>query len=271
VTGGNGRRGVRVEHIWGTAIGVDIRDPVGVALVDSVFGWFRRVDDLFSTWRPETEISRLGRRELSEDEASPEVRRVLELCDRVSVESGGAFDITVGADPRVAPREGLGAIDPSGLVKGWALDRAASMLQDEGIENFTINAGGDVVTSGRPVPALEWRIGIQHPWIRDKVATVVAGTDMAVATSGRYERGEHIIDPRSGQPPFGLMAVTVIADELALADGYATAAIVLGDEGMPWLAGLPDVEAMAITDARQAVFTEGFERYRRDACVEERR
>ena len=187
---------------------------------------------------------------------------MLELCDRVSVESGGAFDITVGADPRVTPREGLGVIDPSGLVKGWALDRAAAMLEADGVVNFTINAGGDVVTRGRPVPALEWRIGIQHPWIRDKVATVVAGTDLAVATSGRYERGEHIIDPRTGQPPSGLMAVTVIGDELALADGYATAAIVLGDEGMAWLAGLGDVEAMAITDSRQVVFTDGFERYR---------
>jgi len=254
---------LRVEHIWGTAIGVDLRDPVDADVLDEVFHWFRRVDDLFSTWRPETEISRIGRGELTVEEASPEVRHVLELCDRVCIESGGAFDIAVGADPRVTPRPGLGIIDPSGLVKGWALDRAADMLRDHGHRNFSLNAGGDVLTRGRPEPGGEWRVGIQHPWSKGQVAAVVAGTDLAVATSGRYERGEHILDPSTGRPPSGLMAVTVIAEDLAIADGYATAAIALGDNGMPWLANLGDVEAMAVTDSRVAIFTEGFERYRR--------
>jgi FAD:protein FMN transferase len=253
----------RVEHIWGTAIGVDIRDGARDEFIDAVFAWFHHVDDLFSTWRDDSEISRLGRGELVESETSPEVRHVLQLCDRVSIESGGAFDITVGADPRVTPRAGLGPIDPSGLVKGWALDRAAAMLGDNGLVNFSINAGGDVVTRGQPAPGQEWRVGIQHPWIRDRVAAVVAGTDLAIATSGRYERGEHIVDPATGGPPSGLMAVTVIAEDLASADGYATAAIVLGDEGMSWLARLPGVEGMGITDSGVALFTEGFEQYRR--------
>jgi len=254
---------VRVEHIWGTAIGVDIRDVVDHALVDSIFSWFRRVDDLFSTWRPETEISRIGRGELTPDDASVEVRQVLDLCEQIRFDSRGAFDITVGADPRATPRGGLGPLDPSGLVKGWALDRAAGTLQHSGVVNFTINAGGDVITRGRPHPADEWRIGIQHPWVRDKVAAVVAGNDLAVATSGRYERGEHILDPRTGRPPTGLAAVTVIAHDLAHADGYATAAIALGDDGMPWLAGLDHLEAMGITDSGDVILTQGFERFRR--------
>jgi thiamine biosynthesis lipoprotein len=251
----------RVEDIWGTAIGVDIREVVDPVVVDAVFDWFRRVDDLFSTWRPETEISRFGRREIDERDLSEEVREVLALCDFVSIRSGGAFDITVGADPRVAPRPGLGPVDPSGLVKGWALDRAAEELESHGVRNFTINAGGDVVTRGRPAPDQEWRVGIQHPWQRDKVAKVVAGTDLCVATSGRYERGEHIVDPSTGRHPTGLIAATVIAGELALADGYATAAVVLGDRGMAWLAGLGDVEGMGITDAGEVVSTAGFGRY----------
>ena len=258
-----GHPSVRVEHIWGTAIGVDLRDPAWDEPVDAVFEWFHHVDRLFSTWRDDTEISRLGRGELAERDASPEVRSVLQLCDQVSIESGGAFDITVGADPRVTARAGLGPIDPSGLVKGWALDRAAAMLRDNGLVNFSINAGGDIITRGQPAPGVEWRVGVQHPWIRDRVAAVVAGTDLAIATSGRYERGEHIVDPATGAPPSGLMAVTVIAETLALADGYATSAIVLGDDGMSWLARLPSVEAMGITDSGVAVFTEGFERYRR--------
>jgi len=254
---------LRVEHIWGTAIGVDIRDTVDLGLVDEIFSWFRRVDDLFSTWRPETEISRIGRGELTLGDASPEVSEVLGLCEKIRVQSDGAFDVTVGADPRITPRAGLGPVDPSGLVKGWALDRAAGTLERNGIVNFTLNAGGDVITHGRPHPADEWRIGIQHPWASDKVAAVVGGNNLAVATSGQYERGEHILDPRTGQPPKGLIAVTVITEDLAHADGYATAAVALGHDGMRWLATLERLEAMGITNSHEVVLTAGFQRHRR--------
>jgi thiamine biosynthesis lipoprotein len=255
-------RTLRVEQIWGTAIGVDVRDPITDALLDEVFDWFRQVDDVFSTWRDETEIRRLGRGELRRAEASNDVRTVLALCDRVTEESRGAFDITFGGDPRVAPREGFAPLDPSGLVKGWALDRAAEQLEQAGLRNFSINAGGDVIIRGHPEPGEPWRVGIQHPWERMSVAAVVGGTDLAVATSGRYERGEHVIDPRTGTHPHGLMSVTVIGGELALADGYATAAVVLGDEGMQWLADLDGVHGMGITDDRTIVTTAGFDRYR---------
>lgn len=255
-------RTCRVEHIWGTAIGVDVDAATDDEILDRVFGWFRRVDDLFSTWRDDTEISRLGWGFLELRDASPEVHAVLELCDRITEESRGAFDIRVGADPCVEPRPGLCPLDPSGLVKGWALERAAELLAAAGVTSFSINGGGDVLTRGRPQHDQLWRVGIQHPWQRHSVAAVVQGTNLAVATSGRYELGEHIIDPRTGRHPTGLMAVSVIAPDLAIADGYATAAIVLGDEGMSWLATIPDVEALGITDAHAVVTTDGFARYR---------
>ena len=248
--------------IWGTAITVDVRDPVEARVLDGVFEWFVHVDEVFSTWRDDSEISRLGRGEIRLDDASADLRTVLTLCDRVFDESRGAFDIRFAADSRVEARDGFAPIDASGLVKGWALDRAAEMLQRAGVRNFTINAGGDVVTRGRPAPDDVWRVGIQHPWDREHVAAVVGGTDLAVATSGRYERGEHVIDPRTGRPPRGLMAVTVIGEELALADGYATAAVVMGATGMEWLASLEGVEALGITDDRTVVTTDGFARYR---------
>ncbi len=255
-------RTLRVEEIWGTAIGVDVRDPIRSRILDDVFAWFRRVDDLFSTWREDTEVMRLARGEMRVHDASLEVREVLRLCDVVKIESRGAFDVTVGADPRVEWRPGLAAIDPSGLVKGWALERAAEMIEAASGRNFTINAGGDVLTRGRPAPGTNWRVGIQHPWTRAAVAAVVEGTDLAVATSGRYERGEHIISPATGSHPTGLMSVTVIGDDLALADGYATAAVVLGPEGMDWIAGVAGVEALGITDDRQVVTTTGFDDHR---------
>jgi thiamine biosynthesis lipoprotein len=248
----------RVERLWGTAITLDVRGRVAPAVGDEVFAWFRRVDDLFSTWRPDSEVSRLGRGELSVAQTSPEVRAVLDLCEEVRSASGGAFDIRFAADLRVPRRDGWGPVDPSGLVKGWALQRAAGRLRAQGISDFCVNAGGDVITAGQPEPAQPWRIGIQHPWRRDKLAAVVGVSDLGVATSGRYERGDHIVDPRSGHPATGLQSVTVVADDLALADGYATAALVLGDEGLPWLDALPGVAAMAVADDGTVTLTERF-------------
>jgi len=250
-------------HIWGTAITVDIRDPVSSDVVDRVCAWFRRVDDIFSTWRADSEISRLARHELTFQDVSPELRTVLGLCDEVSQDSDGAFDIYVGGDPRVTPREGLGPIDPSGLVKGWALQRAAEDLRHAGAVNFAINAGGDIITAGGPRPGERWRVGIRHPWRPEKVAMVLEVSDVGVATSGRYERGDHIIDPRTGKPATGLMSVTVVAEDLALADGCATAALVLGEEGPEWLARR-SLASVAIPDDGRAIVTDALQRYRGD-------
>jgi FAD:protein FMN transferase len=252
----------RVEERWGTAIGVEVVDDVEPEVVDALYRWFERVDELFSTWRDDSEISRIGRGELSSRDASAEVATVLALCDDVCRLSAGAFDITFGARAAIEPRPGLGPLDPSGLVKGWAVERAASMLLDAGARRFCINAGGDVAVRGRPSSGDEWRIGIQHPWERDKLAAVVRLVDGAVATSGCYERGDHVVDPRIGKPARGLASVTVVGPDLTMADAYATAAFALGPEGMAWLAERPGVEAMAITDERRVVSTPGFDGYR---------
>lgn len=252
----------RAEQMWGTAIGVDVRDPVDAGVLDAVYAWFRRVDALFSTWREDSEISRLGRGELTLERVSPEVRVVLELCEEVRRESDGAFDITAGARANVPPRPGLAPLDPSGLVKGWAVERAAELLAAAGATRFCINAGGDVLVRGQPGAGSAWRVGIQHPWERDKVAAVVGVVDCAVATSGGYERGDHVLDPRTGLPARGLAAVTVIGPDLALADAYATAAIARGAHGMTWLATLTGIDAMGITDDSSVLVTRDFDRHR---------
>jgi FAD:protein FMN transferase len=258
----------RLEQIWGTAVGVDVRDALPgsdvQAALDAVFAWFTRVDDLFSTWRDDTEVSRIGRRELDVGDASPEVQEVLALCDEVRDATDGAFDITVGArvTEHVEPWPGLAPVDPSGLVKGWAVDRAASMLREAGARAFSINAGGDVAVRGHPAPGTGWRVGIRHPWEPDKVAAVVAVVDTGVATSGRYERGDHVLDPRTGRPATALASATVVSPDLARADAYATALVVMGVDGLRWIAGLPGYAAMAITDDRRVVSTPGFARHR---------
>ncbi|MGO9875508.1 MAG: FAD:protein FMN transferase [Acidimicrobiia bacterium] len=252
----------RVEPMWGTMISLFVLDPVDPAVIDDVFGWFQRVDDLFSTWRADSEISRIGRGELTAAHASPEVREVLALCEQMKHATCGAFDIAVGADADIEPRPGLAPLDPSGLVKGWALERAVDRLASGGVSHLALNAGGDVVVRGGVGDDRPWRIGIQHPWRHDRVADVVWVTSGAVATSGRAERGDHVIDPRSRRPAQGLMSATVVGTDLAIADALATAAVAVGSIAAPWLTGRSDTQALAITDAGAVVTTFGFDEYR---------
>jgi thiamine biosynthesis lipoprotein len=247
----------RVEEQWGTVISIDAPDLDDASSLDACFAWFQRIDDLFSTWRDETEIMRLGRGELELSDASSEVREVLALSEQMRLESNGAFDIRAGGHPNAAPRPGRAPIDPSGIVKGWAVQRAGEMLDAAGSARYFINAGGDIVVRS------SWRVGIQHPWERDKVAVVVDASDCGVATSGLYERGDHVLDPRTGEPAIALASATVIGPDLAVADAFATTTVVLGaDAGMPWLATRVGYEGMCITDDHTVIVTPGFDRFR---------
>jgi FAD:protein FMN transferase len=131
---------------------------------------------------------------------------------------------------------------------------------EAGSVNHCINAGGDVRSRGRPAPGRTWRIGIRHPWQADKLCWVVAGTDIAVATSGTYERGHHVIDPKTGQPARDLRSVTVTGPDLALADTYATAGLAMGGPGLDWLARLAGsgYESAVVTERGQAFRSDGF-------------
>ncbi len=172
------------------------------------------VDDVFSTWKPESPMSRLRRGEIGLENAPPEVAEVLELCRRARVASDGWFD------PWAMP----GGVDPTGLVKGWAVERALDEVRRAGAPAAMINAGGDIAVYGQPAPGQSWRIGIQHPLAADRILLTadLAGTG-AVATSGSYERGEHLVDPHSGKPTSALLSATVIGHDLAFADALATA------------------------------------------------
>jgi thiamine biosynthesis lipoprotein len=244
---------------WGTVISLEVPDGVPDSLFVELDGWFVRVDELFSTWRDDSEIRRIADGRLAPDDASPEVKDVLATCAHLRGVTGGAFDIEVGAHPSVPPGPGRADLDPSGYVKGWAMDRVAERLVAADITEFTASAGGDVVVGSSQGRGGRWRVGIQHPWERERLAAVVQLDSGAVATSGRYERGDHVFDPRTGRPATGLMSVTVVGDELGTADAFATAAMAMGEDGMDWLATRTDVEAMAITNDRRTLFTTGFD------------
>jgi thiamine biosynthesis lipoprotein len=237
----------RVEHVMGMPVVVQIREgAVGPAALDRMFGWLRWVDATFSTHRADSEVCRLDRGELALADAHPLVREVLARCERLRTVTGGYFDARAG-----------GRLDPSGLVKGWSVDRAARGLSAAGARCFSVNAGGDVLVRGGP-----WRVGVQHPHRRDRVAAVLSLSDAAVATSGAYERGEHIVDPLTGGPPSGSLAVTVLGRDLGSVDAYATAAFAMGERGPAWTARLRGCGAMTILAGDRVLFTPRFLRHR---------
>ncbi|MGW7265977.1 FAD:protein FMN transferase [Streptomyces sp. NPDC054842] len=238
----------RVEHVMGFPVSlriddVDVPDDVHEGAAEAVFGSLREADARFSPFRSDSEVSRLDRGELAADDIAPDLREILHLCEHYREATGGAFDVRL-------PGRGL---DPCGVVKGWAVQRAADLLTRAGARRFCLNAGGDVVTSGGP-----WRIGVRHPEHANRLCTVLHVTDGAVATSARYERGDHIIDARTRHPSTSLLSLTVLAPTLTTADAVATAAFAMGEEGVSWAAGQAGCEVFAV-DARLGVLrTEGF-------------
>ncbi|MET9906210.1 FAD:protein FMN transferase [Streptomyces sp. NPDC006476] len=210
---------------------------------DAVFAWLREVDARFSPFRADSEVSRHGRGELERDSLSTDLSEVLDLCEHYRVATGGAFDARL-------PGRGF---DPCAVVKGWSVQRAAQLLRTAGARRFVLNAGGDVVASGGP-----WRVGVRHPEQADQLCAVLELTDGAVATSARYERGDHIVDGRTGRPATGLLSMTVVAASLTEADSVATAAFALGSEGVAWAAAQPGCEVFAVDAAGQVLRTEGF-------------
>jgi FAD:protein FMN transferase len=242
-------RGVtRVEQIMGMPIVVDVRDVDDAAALDPLFEWFVYVDETFSTYIGGSQISRIDRGELALEDADEDVRAILTRCEELRIETKGFFD---------ARAAGTG-LDPSGLVKGWSVDQAAAIADELGWRNYAINAGGDMRLRGGALPAPVWRVGIQHPTQRDRIVAVVGGDDLAVATSGAYARGEHVIDPHTGRPPAGVLSVTITGPDLATADAYATAAFAMGVAGPAWTARLRGYEAMTLLADGRSLRTPGF-------------
>lgn len=239
----------RVEHVMGMPISVDVRDPdVAGGPVDAVFAWLRHVDAVFSTYREDSEISRLGRGDLGLADCSAEVRHVLGQCEWLRRATDGYFDA----------RADHGHLDPSGLVKGWSVEVASAMLAAAGSANHCINAAGDVRVRGRPGPGRLWQIGVLHPHHPGALTTVVPLTDAAVATSGTYERGLHVFDPHTGAAAAELSSVTVVGPDLALADAYATAALARGLDAPAWLLTLAGHEAYLVDATGHVWSTPGF-------------
>ncbi len=220
-------------------------------LFDTVFGYFQHIDDKFSTYKPDSEISQINNHLLELESASDEMKTIFQLAEETRLATDGFFDI-----------EHNGFRDPSGLVKGWAIQNAADILCKKGLENFYVEAGGDIQAFGKNSQGQNWRVGISNPFNINEIVKVISVSDCGVATSGTYIRGQHIYNPKDEDHPLrDIMSLTVIGPDIFEADRFATAAFAMGREGIYFIERLQGFEGYMIDQYGQATFTTGFQRY----------
>jgi thiamine biosynthesis lipoprotein len=219
---------MRTQHeieVWGTVLFIDVTSSVDIEpAVAKVKEYVHHIDKVFSTYKNNSIISQLRRDEITIDQCSMEVNEVWNLCNFVKDITEGAFD----------PWAVDGGFDPSGLVKGWAADKCAEILQDAGAEHIQVNAAGDLSLRGGFTPDKPWTIGVVNPDNRLEILQTFEIQDGAIATSGTYERGAHISDPHNGMIAIGAKSATVIGPDGAMADALATALMVSGRDGAVW-------------------------------------
>jgi thiamine biosynthesis lipoprotein len=234
----------------GMPITVKISDVSKPADLEKIFSYFEAVDKRYSPYKEDSELSRINHG-LPIEEASSELRYVLKLCEKTKQDTKGYFDIQVGD-----------SIDPSGLVKGWAIQNAANQLHLSGFDNFFIEAGGDVQVSGFSNEHAAWRLGIRNPFNTQEIVKVLSVSDCGIATSGTYIRGAHIYDPiHNHSRPKEVQSLTVVGPNIYEADRFATAAFAMGKSGITFLEQLQGFEAYMIDDQKIATYTSGFEKY----------
>jgi thiamine biosynthesis lipoprotein len=153
-------------------------------------------------------------------------------------------------------------IDPSGIVKGWAIYQAALLLSKEGVRNYYVEAGGDIQVNGKNENGEAWQVGIRNPFNREEIVKVVFLRDEGIATSGTYIRGQHIYNPhKSGEEISDIMSITVIGPNIYEADRFATAAFAMGKRGISFIENLKGFEGYLIDSEGIATYTSGFEKY----------
>jgi thiamine biosynthesis lipoprotein len=239
------------RDIMGMPVTLEIVGDPGVSL-EKAFDYFTYVDTTFSTYKSDSEISRINRHEISLREYSDDMKLIFKLAEETKRLTHGYFDITTPD----------GSVDPSGLVKGWAINNVAKLLVSRGHTDVYVEAGGDIQTSGSNAEGGEWRIGIRNPFNTDEIVKVVYPRGRGIATSGTYIRGKHIYDPHTKRAVKTSMAsLTVVGPDVYEADRFATAAFAMGNGGIDFIENLEGFEGYAIDAQRIATMTSGFSEY----------
>jgi thiamine biosynthesis lipoprotein len=207
----------RVEQIMGMPISIDIPDCDDDEVFVAAFDRLRQIDDRFSTYKPQSEASRFAAGKTRERKLSPELQKVIKACREAEKQTNGYFSAWAA-----------GAFDPSGYVKGWAIAETGKTIEGRGYKTYCVGAGGDILA--RSNSGKIWNIGIQDPSDRSKILNKLSISNGAVATSGNYERGAHIINPNTQQPADIFLSVTVTGPEIIKADILATAIFASGQK-----------------------------------------
>ncbi len=241
--------------IMGMPVTLDVAD-VGIpkaaeaAIMESVFAYFTYIDEKFSPYKAESELSLINNGCLRKDQASEDMQIIFALAEQTRQATDGYFNI-----------DNNGCYDPSGIVKGWAINYAAIILHQKGLSNFYVEAGGDLQVAGKNHHGEKWQVGIRNPFDPDQIVKVLAVSDCGVATSGTYLQGQHIYNPRDRRPITDIVSLTVIGPTIYDADRFATAAFAMGQAGIQFIETLDGFEGYLIDRDRQATFTSGFVRY----------
>ncbi|MFA6414673.1 MAG: FAD:protein FMN transferase [Candidatus Paceibacterota bacterium] len=248
----NGMKETRIIMGMPIEIVLPAADVATKETLEAAFNYLISVDERFSTYKESSEISRINRGELALAEASTEMKEVFALAEKTKQETNGYFDI----------RRPDGSIDPSGIVKGWAILHTAALVKAAGYENYFVNAGGDIAMNGQNAKGEEWSVGIRNPFTINEIIKVVYPHGKGIATSGSYIRGDHIYNPHAPEEKIQeIMSITVIGPDVLEADRFATAAFAMGKGGIAFIESLPGFEAYSIDHKGIATMTSGFGTY----------
>lgn len=238
--------------LMGMPITVHVVDKnVRQAILDEVYAYFATIDDRFSTYKETSEISAINKHSVKADQYSDEMKEVFWLAEKTKQESLGYFDIVRH-----------GHIDPSGIVKGYAILNASQKLLRAGFQNFFIDAGGDIQVHGKNDEGQPWTVGIRNPFQANEIVKVIQVNDQGVATSGTASRGQHIYNPhKADQAITDIVSITVIGPNIVEADRFATAAFAMGLQGIQFIEARNGLEGYMIDRQGIATMTHGFSQY----------
>ena len=235
--------------LMGMPITVEIVGARDATTINAVFDYLHQVDARFSTYKDNSEISAFNRGEVLPANLSDEMKEVLQLSAITREQSRGYFEI----------RKADGTLDPSGIVKGWAINNAAKIIRSRGHVDFFVEAGGDVQSGGQNEEGREWRVGIRSPFHSDEIIKVVTPRGQGMATSGTYVRGQHIYNPHEPKKPIeDIVSLSVIGPDILEADRFATAAFAMGAKGIYFIENLSGFEGYMVNAQGIATQTTGF-------------
>lgn len=239
----------RTRIIMGMPVTLMTPDENASKGLEPIFRLFTKVDQRYSPYIEASVTSKMNRGELDENYIDAEFREILDIAEKTRVQTNGHFDVRHG-----------GTFDPSGIVKGWAIAKAADLFAKY-TSDYYVEAGGDIQVSGINEEREPWRIGVRNPFNRNENVAVVSLKNQAIATSGTAIRGKHIYDPTSKESVSGITSLSIIGKSILDADRFATAAFAMGKSGIEFIEHLPGYEGLMIMDDKRVVKTTGWYKY----------